>query len=159
MDKKALIKNLILQISNELEALKLAAQSTYNEATHEESRAENKYDTRGLEASYLAGAQAKRVDELSEALGILKTVHIREFERNDPIALTALVQIKQNEKRSFLLIMPKAGGQSLQFENQTIQVITPQSPLGALLIGKRVDDEIELHRGNTKMLCEILTVQ
>ena len=35
-------------------------------ATNEESKAENKYDTRGLEASYMAQAQSLRVSELKK---------------------------------------------------------------------------------------------
>lgn len=39
-------------------------------ATHEDTKAENKYDTHGLEASYLARAQSERVLDL-------KTLRIR----------------------------------------------------------------------------------
>ena len=56
---------LIKQINDELEVIKKSAEIAHDDATHEESRAENKYDTRGLESSYLAGAQMERVRILS----------------------------------------------------------------------------------------------
>ena len=45
-----------------------AAKASHAEATAEENRAENKYDTRGLEASYLATGQANKVLELEAAI-------------------------------------------------------------------------------------------
>ncbi len=59
--------------------LKEAALATYEAATHEESKPENEYDTRGLEASYLAGAQAKRTAEIEELLIILKHLDVKKI--------------------------------------------------------------------------------
>lgn len=121
-----------------------AAQSTYDIATNEESKAENKYDTRGLEASYLAGAQAERVADIKATLASYENLNIRTFSEDDKIALSALVEICSNGKNSLVLLMPKGGGQNIEFENQQIQVITPLSPLGKNLIGKEVGDVIQV---------------
>ena len=43
-----------------------AALSTHAEATDEENKAEDKYDTRGLEASYLAIGQSKAAEEATQ---------------------------------------------------------------------------------------------
>lgn len=59
MDKRALIKKIVAQLEAELALLTKAARSAHAEATHESSKAENKYDTRGLEASYLARGPRK----------------------------------------------------------------------------------------------------
>ena len=59
-DKQAIIDRLVEKLQSEAEALVRAAQAAHEAATHEESRAEDHHDTRGLEASYLAGAQAQR---------------------------------------------------------------------------------------------------
>ena len=64
VDKGKLVEALVAQLQKDLEVLNQAAVATYQGAIHADSRAEDQYDTRGLEASYLAGAQAKRVAEL-----------------------------------------------------------------------------------------------
>ena len=60
MNKRAIIKKIIAKLTGELEVYFRAAQYARDEATHEQNKAENKYDTRGLEASYLARGQSKQ---------------------------------------------------------------------------------------------------
>lgn len=85
MDKKKLVAAICTQLELDLETQKAAALATYEAATGEESKAENEYDTRGLEASYLAGAQAKRVGEIEELLTIYKFVELKKFTAKDVI--------------------------------------------------------------------------
>jgi hypothetical protein len=51
MNKKVLIQKIIAKLTSELAVYFRAAQASRAEATHEQSKAESKYDTRGLEAS------------------------------------------------------------------------------------------------------------
>src|SRR4030095_10484665 len=59
VDKIALVRQIIAQLDAELEGYARSARTAHAEATHEQSKAENKYDTRGLEASYLAHGQSR----------------------------------------------------------------------------------------------------
>ena len=70
MNKQVLLHLIVAQLKESRDALVRAANAAHEEATHEESTAENKYDTRGLEASYLAEAQSRRVAEVD------KTIHL-----------------------------------------------------------------------------------
>lgn len=158
MNKKALIQYITRQISDELTAITQAAKNTYDIATHEDNKPENKYDTRGLEASYLAGAQAKRVADMKEVLAIFENLPIKDFSNNSSIERTALVEVQHNDKVSFVLIMPKGGGQSVVFEGQAVQVITAESPLGQALMGRKVGDEIEVQTGPVLREYEILSI-
>ena len=60
MNKRALIRKIVARRTDELEVYFRAAQASRAEATHEQSKVENKYDTHGLEASYLARGQSNR---------------------------------------------------------------------------------------------------
>ncbi|MCC2679989.1 MAG: hypothetical protein K0R29_2565, partial [Pseudobdellovibrio sp.] len=51
MKKALLFQALTAELTKNLELALTAAQATYDIATHEDNKAENKYDTRGLEAS------------------------------------------------------------------------------------------------------------
>ena len=158
MDKTGLFKHFRNKIAEELVAITEAAKNTYDIATHEENKAENKYDTRGLEASYLAGAQAQRVSEMKDVLMIFENFKIRDFSPKDVIANTALVEVSLNDKTSFVLIMPRGGGQTAFFEGQAVQVITPESPLGQILIGKQVGDLVTLTAGQKIREYEIISL-
>lgn len=158
MNKKKLISYLAEKIAQELTAITEAAKNTYDVATHEDNKPENKYDTRGLEASYLAGAQAKRVVDMKEVLAIFENLPIKNFTENDKITATALVEVLLNDKTSFVLLMPKGGGQTVIFEDQSVQVITPESPLGKSLIGRLVGDVVVLEAGQKKREYEIVSI-
>ena len=158
MNKKALVQHITRQIAEELAAITQAAKNTYDIATHEDNKAENKYDTRGLEASYLAGAQAQRVNEMKDVLAIFENLPIKDFGDDRAVATTALVEVRFKEKVSFVLVMPKGGGQSAIYEGKPVQVITAESPLGRALIGRHVGDIVELTAGQTKREYEILSI-
>lgn len=144
MDKRKLLDQFIVLMKKDLETLNLAAVATYQGAIHADSKAEDQYDTRGLEASYLAGAQAKRVSELEEMIKLYQFVDIKKFGPQDKIAATAVVGTRTENKEFYFLLMPKGGGLQIQWEDKSIHVLTPQSPIGEMLLGKKLNDEFEV---------------
>ena len=64
MNKTHLQTLIIDKLQADLAVAKDALKASHEAATHAESKAENKYDTRGLEAAYLADGQRKRVHEI-----------------------------------------------------------------------------------------------
>lgn len=145
-------ENLRAQIITRLEAdhalLLQAAKAAHAAASHNENIPDNKYDTRGLEASYIAQGQANRAEEIRQAL---QQLTLQTFSAMSPIRLTALVQLKDDEGRSRLVFLgPAAGGLRLEFDKEKIMVITPASPLGRKLIGKQCGDLIELEIGTVR---------
>ena len=138
MNKQALKTELIAQLEATLATARVAHASAIEGSTHEEARAENDKDTRGLEQSYLARGQAQRVAELEAAVGDVTALALRVFTEASPVAMSAVVTTDENEQ---FFIAPAGGGCILA---DKIQVVTPSSPLGRALLGKRVDDEVEL---------------
>jgi len=147
-----------VELEKELVVLKKAALATYEDATHEESKPENKYDTRALEASYLAGAQAKRVKDIEELISICKFQQVRNFNPGEAIAITAIVEIESGDKINWFLFLPKGGGFTVNFENKKIQVITPVSPLGQALVGLTVGEVATVEMQGKKRDYEILSI-
>lgn len=144
INKSDLFKKLKAEIDKQLQLAVDAVQVTLDVATHEENKPENKYDTRGLEASYLARAQSERVLDLKAVKVVVDSIKARDFSEGQPIAISALVQLETNGKNLWVLLLPKGGGQSFDYQGLSIKVITPDSPLGAQLVGKTVDDFIEI---------------
>lgn len=159
MDKKKLVAEICKQLEKDLVALKAAAMETYAAATGAESRPENEYDTRALEASYLAGAQAQRVLDIEASLNVYKILEIKQFTDKTPIATTALVELDLDGKKSFVFLVPTRGGNNINFESKSIQVISPQSPLGEALIGLKVGDVAIVEKGDQTFEYEILSAK
>ena len=150
MDKRALIEKIIAQLSDELELLAKAARAAHSEATHESSKAENKYDTRGLEASYLARGQSRQAAEVAQAIEDFQKLPVRGFAATDEIDAGALVELAGKREHSFYFIAPRGGGTEVTLNDQEVLVITPQSPLGQQLVGRKQGDKIKLAiAGNT----------
>ena len=77
MNKHAVLQLILEKLAADLNVAQRAAQTAYETATHEENIAENKYDTLGLEASYLAAGQAKRVEEIRQSLVLCQNLSLR----------------------------------------------------------------------------------
>ena len=60
------------------------------EATDEQSKAENKYDTRGLEASYLARGQSRQARETEAALEQFAALARQPAPARDPLPPSSL---------------------------------------------------------------------
>jgi transcription elongation GreA/GreB family factor len=154
-----LIKKIVALLEKDLAGLKSAALGTYAAATGEESKPENKYDTFALEASYLAGAQAKRVLDIESSLSVYKMLEIRNFTSQSKIESTALVEVDLDGKTTFVFIVPAKGSLTLNHEGLLIQVITPQSPLGEALLGLKVGDVAKLDRGERHLEYDIVSIR
>src|SRR4051812_17759028 len=140
MDKQTLVKEILGRLTENLGILEKAARAAHAEATHESSKAENKYDTRGLEASYLAGGQSRQAKEISDAIKVYETLRIKAFGIGEPIDLTALVDLEIDGLASIYFVGPRSGGLEIKHKRDEVTVITPQSPLGQMLIGKKQSD-------------------
>jgi transcription elongation GreA/GreB family factor len=158
MKKSQLLKQIIAALTQSLEVLEKAARASHEEATHESSRAESKYDTRGLEAAYLAGGQARQTKEILDAIALYESLALKKFVPGDPIELTALVELQTDRARSWFFIGPKSGGLEIEHQGEEIMVITPQSPLGQNLMGKKAGQRWTTNLGGATVKYHIISV-
>jgi hypothetical protein len=137
MKKTLLIKQIVARLTESLCVLEKAARASHEEATHESSKAESKYDTRGLEAAYLAGGQARQAKDILDSIKLYESLKTRDFAPDEPIDLTALLELDADGARSMYFIGPKNGGMEFECQRKEITVVTPQSPLGQNLMNKK----------------------
>lgn len=150
MDKKALIARIREALKAELATVQASAADARAAATHEEAKPENEYDTRGLEASYLAGAQAGRAADLAHRIADLEFVPVKAFGPEDPVGLTALLELDDGERVRRYFLAPDGGGMKLDVDGRELLVITPKSPVGRAVLEKRAGDVVEFRlRGKT----------
>ncbi len=159
MNKRAIIKKITAKLAGELELYHRAAQFARAEATHEQNKAENKYDTRGLEASYLARGQSKQAAELEAAIVEFEKLDTRPLAAGAAIGLGALVELEHGGEKTFYFLGPRAGGTEVLHDRKEILVITPQSPLGEQLMGRIAGERPELKFGGAKQAGNSVSVE
>jgi transcription elongation GreA/GreB family factor len=158
VNKRAIIKKITAKLAGELEVYLRAAQFARAEATHEQNKAEHKYDTRGLEASYLARGQSRQAAELEAAIGEFEKLNPRPCADGEAIGLGALVELEHGGEKSFYFLGPRAGGTEVIHDRQEILVITPQSPLGGQLLGRKQGERPLLNFGGATQPATIVSV-
>lgn len=135
------------------QAVKVASEAT----THVEAKQEGKYDTRAIEASYLAGAQAERLAELDQKILTLERLTLSNAPTSDRVKVTSLVSVGDEEGGTrWYMILPGAAGLNVKILAIEITVLSPESNLGIELLGKLLGEEVELTVGR---VVKILTIE
>ena len=158
LDKEAVREAMLRELDRRIHAMTESVHATREGATHEESRPENDKDTRGLEASYLARGQAQRVVDLESDRVALQHLDLRRVGADEAIEPGALVEIEVDGEPQTLLLALRGGGLRVEMGDDSVQVVTPSSPVGASLVGARVGESFELRVGGRRREYEIVGV-
>lgn len=146
MDKSELMKVLLESMEAQLLRHHSANKNASAGATDEESRAETKWDTCGLEASYLARGHALKFKELAAQVDELRSMETRSFEGKS-IGVGAFVEVEIDGFQDFFFLMYHGGGIELKIDLGLVTVITPESPVGMVLQGKKAGETYRLPSG------------
>jgi transcription elongation GreA/GreB family factor len=159
MDKIALTRSIISQLEAELALQTEAALGSREEATDEESRAEDKYDMRSQSAAYLAAGQARLASEIAGAIAGWKALTLRVFGPGDEIAAGALVTLESEGRKDAFLVGPHSGGLEARDGESAATVVTGSSPLGRQLVGRRVGDVVQIADRLGPVLQRVVSVE
>lgn len=141
--KSELLDQIRSELRSQLGRLSRAAMEAHAAATDPGSKAEGKYDTRSLEASYLAVGQARQVDELAEAVRIFDGLVLVDFGSGERIDAGALVEVVMGGEVSTFLLVPAAGGLEFSHNGKEVTLLTPASVLYQKLLGLSVGDSLD----------------
>ena len=155
--KKEILDELIRRSREELTGLEASAKSNRDFATDQEFKAESKYDTRALEASYLASAEAKRVEELKLEIQILEEVDVDASKKLGEISIGALVELLHHEQKRLYFLIPTAGGTIIKVKDEAILVVSVFSPIGDALMGLKAGDEFEVETPKETRTYQVLS--
>jgi transcription elongation GreA/GreB family factor len=159
MDKFLLQQQVLERLAEDLLQAEQAVRAAYETATHEENIAENKYDTLGLEAAYLATGQARRVEAIRQAMVNWRQFRPPPYDASKGIQLGALVCLVNCEDMQQLLFLgPDGGSMRLVRGAQFVQVISSEAPLGSALLGKCEGDEVSIQVALIRQQFEVLQV-
>ncbi len=143
-DKTAVRDALLAAMRAALATMARAAEDARLGATHEENRSEGDKDMRATEQSYLARGQAMRAEELAEQLQRLEVMALASFDAAAAIGPGALVRVTVEDESRTFFVVPYGGGTELVVAGEKVTVVTPASPVGRALVGRRAGDDFEL---------------
>lgn len=135
MDKTFLVEQLAAKLRATLDQAQRFADETRTEAKTGAARAVN-----------LARATSARNEAAHAALEALESFRPRPLRKGEPIGLGALVEIEDGDAGKTLFLSPAGAGEELTGPGGDgfFQVVTPSSPVGRAMLGKRVGDVIEV---------------
>jgi transcription elongation GreA/GreB family factor len=159
MDKFLLQQQVLDRLAEALLQAEQAMRAAHETATHEENIAENKYDTLGLEAAYLATGQARRAEAIRQAIGNWRQFRPRPYDAGKGIQLGALVCLADSDNKQHQLFLgPVGGSMTLISAAQLVQVISSDAPLGSAMLGKCEGDEVSIQVASIRQQFEVLRV-
>ena len=160
MDKFLLRLQVLERLAEDLLQAEQAMRAAHETATHEENIAENKYDTLGLEAAYLATGQARRAEAIHQAMANWRQFRPRPCDGSKGIQLGALVcLVDADDNQQLLFLGPDGGSMKLVSGGQLVQVISSEAPLGRAMLGKCEGDEVSIRVAPIRQQFEVLRVQ
>jgi hypothetical protein len=157
INKKKIVEQLIEKLNSELIEVESAAKSTRDLATADDLKSEGKYDTRAIEASYLASAQNKRVEEIKLDIQMLEDLSVQ-IESSTKLQLGSLGLIRCNQQERYYFLSSTSGGSMLMIDNQPILVISVFSPIGDAALGLGAGESFEVETPKEIRSYEVLEV-
>lgn len=141
--KKKVIEALVASLEKErLTYERIAAQSRLD-AIDGEMKQEGKYDTRAIEAGYLAGAQKRRLEEIIVEIQSLKSLGDEAHLVHQRITAGSLVCVQpeaRGAESQWYFLSPLSGGLEIEV-GLLVKVVSLRSPIGQALVGLGVGEE------------------
>lgn len=151
MNKRLVLLTLIEVLQNQRNQTVQSSLDASGNATHEEAKADSKWDTQALESSYIAAGHAMRAKDLNNDIQTLQSMLLDMDPVNaDKIVTGSLIEciFENDEESSLLYISSHGGGVEFTVQDKKVTVISPATPLGKNLLGSRVGDSVSLLDGS-----------
>ncbi len=149
-----ILKALLAELDEELRRLLAANERASAGATDNETRAETKWDTCGLESSYLARGHAEQFKTRAAEVHNLRGFVAPDY-AGRPIGVGALVEVEMGGEAMLFFLLHCGGGIDLVVESREVTVITPESPVGAALLDQQVGDTFSFRVGLSGKILDV----
>ena len=141
--KAEVISILQKQLADQVGVMKSALAVSNEGSSGDEAKSEGKYDTRAIEAAYLAEAQAEQLAQAEAALDVFQRFKAPDYSISDSVGPGALVEAEVDGDLSFFFLAPTGGGLTTDFLGCELTVITPDSRLYQSLADKKMGDSLD----------------
>jgi len=147
MDKRVLIEQLAAQIRQAAAVAQRAGEDAATIARDGATPAEKREDARvALEFQSLAKGQTRRADKARAELAALEAFRPPGLAANARIEVGAVVEVEDGDEGRTFFLAPVGAGVELTGPGGDgfLSVVTPASPIGRAVLGKRSGDTFEV---------------
>ena len=147
MDKRFLVEQLAGRLRESASVARRAGESAAEEAREGATPAEKREDARvALEQGSLARGQAERARRAAAELSALEIFRPARLPPGGPVALGAVVEVEDEAQGRTFFLAPVGAGIELSGPGGDgfLSVVTPHSPVGRAVMGRRAGDTIEV---------------
>ncbi len=156
-ENESIKQELINICKSDLESAQSVSNNSKSSVQTGDLKSDGKYDTRAVEASYLAGAHLKRVQEIQGQLELLE--EMRTDLDNSTISIGSIVELELEGKSKKYFLSPAKGGSGIIVNGNTYLVISVFSPIGNAIVNQSVGDEVEVELKNGSRIYKILSIE
>ena len=141
--KKKILEKMRAQLKEQIKSVEKAVEQAREGFAVGDDRADNRGERGAIqEKSWLLSAQASRLEELQRQLFALENADTRTLRTAGAGALVAVREIG-GRKEEIYLLHPEFGGHETDVGGVKVTVISPVSPLGRALVGKKTGEDLE----------------
>ncbi|NCN27274.1 hypothetical protein GW915_06825 [bacterium] len=154
IDKRQIVSELISHFKRELELYEKVAAKAREDAINSEVKQEGKYDTRAIEAGYLAGAQKRRQEEIIFEVQKLEALDL-DSPFGEKVRSGSLVLLEEKAEQFWCFISPSSGGMNLNIGGESVRIISSVSPIAKALVSLDEGDceiQLDLPAGRRELL-------
>src|SRR4051812_5223077 len=147
MDKVMLIEQLAARLRESASVARRAGEDAAVAAPGGGPPPEKREDARGApEQGGLARGQSQRAAQAETQPSILETFRQSPLTKGRTVALGAIVEVEDDSQGRTFFLAPVGAGVELSGPDGDgiLSVVTPQSPVGRAVLGRRVGDTVEV---------------
>lgn len=147
MDKQFLVEQLAARLRESVSVARQAERAAAEEARDGATAAEKRENARvSQEYSSLARGQGQRAEKLLAELNSLASFRPVRLSPRSPIELGAIVEVEDDAVGRTFFLAPAGAGLELSGPGGDgfLSVVTPVSPVGRAVLGRRVGDTVEV---------------
>lgn len=147
IDKAFLVEQLAEHLRATARTARAAMEAANTEAREGATPAERREDSRVAQENMgLARGHRARLDRATNELAALERFRPPRFSAKSPVALGAIVEVEDGAEGRTLFLAPVGAGVELTGPGGDgyLSVVTPSSPVGRAIVGRRVGDAVEV---------------
>jgi hypothetical protein len=154
--KKERLKELVLDyLKGLLDQAEVVEKNEIYESKQHKGAMASRYDTFKEEAQAMMAAQQLRKATISNEIGLVSQVDIRECKN---LAIGALFRLRDGDSQQTYFLLPGGGGNSYDIDGETVTVLSSTAPLAVQLLNAE-DEEVEIRRGKATRLVTICLIE
>lgn len=141
-DKMNLKELLIRMIKADIEKQRQSFESARQASIDAPGRMQSRYDTMGIESAWVADGLARAIQEK-----VLNLKYLETFQWDESpvcVGIGSIVKILSSDSPDpeYFFILPVLSGYELCENGLTVTTLSPETPLGKVLIGKKAGEKI-----------------